>query len=152
VGETVAADLAEHFHDLGGLAGAGLEEIQEVEGIGPTTAEGIVEWFRRPGNRRVIEKLKKAGVWPRAEARGSRGGPLEGKTFVITGTLPNLSREQAKALIVERGGKVTDSVSAKTNYLVVGEAPGSKLEKAKAMGVPTVDENGLRKLVGGTRR
>jgi DNA ligase (NAD+) len=150
VGETVAADLAGHFPDLGALASSHVDDMQQVEGIGPTTAEGIVEWFRRPGNRRLVEKLRKAGVWPKGVKPVRRGGkrPLDGKTFVITGTLPGLSREQAKSLIVERGGKVTDSVSPRTSFVIVGEAPGSKLDKARTLGVPTLDENGLRKLLG----
>ena len=150
VGETVAADLAGGFADLGALASAGPETLQMVEGIGPSTAEAILDWFRRPANRRVIEKLRKAGVWPRGAPIARRKGrqPLAGKTFVVTGTLPGLTREEVKELIVQNGGKLADSVSARTHYVVVGESPGSKLEKARALEIPTLDERGLRKLIG----
>jgi DNA ligase (NAD+) len=150
VGETVAADLAGGFADLGALASAGEETLQEMEGIGPSTAEAILDWFRRPANRKVIEKLRKAGVWPRGAPIVRRKGrqPLAGKTFVVTGTLPGLTREDVKELIVQNGGKVADSVSARTHYVVVGESPGSKVEKARALGVATLDERGLRKLIG----
>ena len=149
VGETVAADLAAGFDDLGALAAARTDDLQALEGIGPSTAEAIVAWFRRPANRRVIEKLDKAGVWPRGARPAKRSGrqPLAGKIFVITGTLSGLSREQAKELIQKSGGRVTDSVSAKTNYLVAGEAPGSKLDKARSLGIPVLDERSLRKLI-----
>lgn len=145
VGEVVAADLAAHFGTLDRLQSATDDDLQQVEGIGPNIAEAVVDWFARKPNRRVLEKLRKAEVWPTAQVRAS-GGRLAGLTFVVTGTLPSLSREAAKALIVDNAGKVTDSVSKNTSYLVVGEAPGSKLEKAKALGVPTLDEAGLRKL------
>jgi DNA ligase (NAD+) len=150
VGETVAGDLAEGFADLGALAAATADDLQTMEGIGPSIAEAIVDWFRRPANRRVIEKLRKAGVWPRRAASARRGGrsPLAGKTFVLTGTLPGLTREQAKELIVEHGGRVTDSVSARTDYLVAGGEPGSKLDKARSLRVPILDEAGLRRLLG----
>jgi DNA ligase (NAD+) len=146
VGEVVAADLAAHFGTLDRLRSATEDDLLHVAGIGPTIAEAVVDWFARRPNRRVLEKLHAAGVWPTAEVRAA-GGPLEGLTFVVTGTLPSLSREAAKALIVENAGKVTDSVSKSTSYVVVGEAPGSKLEKAKSLGIPTLDEAGLRTLV-----
>ena len=116
----------------------------------PNTAQAIVDWFERPANRQVIAKLRAAGVWPRAEAPGQPVGeqPLAGLTFVITGTLPSLSRDEAKEYIQAHGGKVTDSVSKKTSYLVVGEAAGSKLDKAKELGVPVLDEAGFLKLIG----
>ena len=146
VGEVVAADLAGHFGTLDRLQAASLGDLQQVEGVGPNIAEAVVDWFARKPNRRVLDKLRKAGVWPTAEARAA-GGVLAGLTFVVTGTLPMLSREEAKALIKANGGKVTDSVSKTTSYLVVGEAPGSKVDKAKSLGVPLLDEAGLRKLV-----
>jgi DNA ligase (NAD+) len=151
VGDVMATDLAAHFGSLDALQKAKLDDLQEVEGIGPNTAQAILDWFSRPGNKNVLKKLKKAGVWPTAEARpagAGRAGPLAGKTFVITGTLPILSRDEAKQLIQAAGGKVTDSVSKKTDYLVVGEAAGSKLDKAQSLGVATLDEAALRKLVG----
>jgi DNA ligase (NAD+) len=150
VGEVAAADLAEHFGDLEALSKATLEDLQQIEGIGPNIAQGIVDWFARPANQHVLEKLRRAGVWPRQEAARQPAGPrpLEGLTFVVTGTLPSLSREDAKALIQAHGGKVTDSVSKSTSYLVLGENPGSKLDKARQLNIPILDEAGLRKLVG----
>lgn len=153
VGEVMAADLARRFIDLDALAAASTTELMQIEGVGPNTAQAIVDWFARDANRRVIEKLRSSGVWPRAEAAAPASTadlPLSGLTFVITGTLPSLSREQAKAFIQEHGGKVTDSVSKKTGYVVAGEAPGSKLEKARSLGVPVLDEAGLLALAGKT--
>ncbi len=148
VGEVLAADLAAHLGSLDALQHSSDEDLLAIEGVGPNTAATIVDWFARPGNKRLLNKLRKAGVWPTVEVRqgGAAGGPLAGQTFVVTGTLPNFSREQAKAFIEERGGKVTDSVSKKTDYLVVGEAAGSKLTKAQALGVKIIDEAALRKL------
>ena len=147
VGEVMANDLAAHFGSLDALSKATVEEMQEVEGVGPNVSEAVGDWFARAGNRKLLRKLKAAGVWPIAEKRPVRaGGVFAEQTFVITGTLPNWSRDEAKAFIEERGGKVTDSVSKKTSYLVLGEAPGSKLAKAQSLGVPIVDEAALRKL------
>jgi DNA ligase (NAD+) len=150
VGEVMAVDLARYYPDLDLLSRAGLDDLQTIEGVGPNTAQAIVDWFERPANRQVIAKLRLAGVWPRAEAVAQPAGaqPLAGLTFVVTGTLPSLSRDEAKEYIQSRGGKVTDSVSKKTSYLVVGEAAGSKLAKAQELGVPILDEAALRKLGG----
>jgi DNA ligase (NAD+) len=153
VGEVAAADLARDFADLDQLSRASVGDLQSIEGIGPNIAQGIVDWFSRPANQQVLEKLRQAGVWPRAErafATGETNGPFAGKTFVVTGTLPTLSREAAKEYIQDRGGKVTDSVSKKTSYLVRGDNPGSKLDKAQSLGVPILDEAGLRRLAGET--
>jgi DNA ligase (NAD+) len=147
VGETVAADLARHFRNLDALSAASLEDLQGLEGIGPNIAQAVVDWFRQRRNRRLLEKLRKAGTWPQQEAAPEGEGVLSGLTFVITGTLPNLSRDQAKEKIQQAGGKVTGSVSAKTDYLVVGESPGSKLDRARQLGVKTVDEAGLVRLL-----
>jgi DNA ligase (NAD+) len=128
--------------------------LQRIEGIGPEISRNIVEYFGIERNRQVIEKLRRAGVRLAEEREAGKGageratGVLKGKTFVITGTLPSLTREEAKALIERHGGKVTDSVSRKTDYLVVGESPGSKLDKARALGIPTLDEAQLRALIG----
>ncbi len=148
VGEVLAADLAAHLGSLDALQHASDEDLLAIEGLGPNTAATIVDWFARPGNKRLLKKLKNARVRPTVEVRqgGAAGGPLAGQTFVVTGTLPNFSREQAKAFIEGRGGKVTDSVSKKTDYLVVGEAAGSKLTKAQALGVKIMDEAALRNL------
>ena len=150
VGETVAAVLAGEFADLGGLAKATAERLQQIEGIGPSTAAAITDWFARPGNRALVAKLKKAGVWPTSSASAAAAGPrpLAGKTFVLTGTLPTLSREQAKELIEAAGGKVSGTVSQRTNFLVVGESPGSKLEQARRLNVKEIDQDGLLRLVG----
>ncbi len=147
VGETVAADLARRFEDLDGLAGATLVDLQGLEGIGPNIAQAVLDWFAQRRNRTLLEKLRKAEVWPSQEAEAVGEQPLEGLTFVITGTLPTLSRDEAKALIQRAGGKVTGSVSANTDYLVVGESAGSKLQKAQALGVHMLDESALRALL-----
>jgi len=149
VGEVVAAALAQHYPDLDALAKATAEELQQIEGVGPNIAQAIVDWFARPANRRLLEKLRAAGVWPRAEAPAAETPrPLEGLTFVVTGTLAGFTREEVKQYIQERGGKVSSSVSRKTDYLVVGENPGSKLQKAQALGIPVLSEDDLRRLVG----
>ncbi len=148
VGEVTAAELARHYPDLDALAKASVEELMQIEGIGPNTAQAIVDWFSRPQNQRVLEKLKAAGVWPHSEIAAPSGmAALAGLTFVITGTLKNFTREEAKAFIEAHGGKVTDSVSHTTNYLVVGENPGSKLQKARQLGIPLLDEKALQQLI-----
>jgi len=150
VGEVMAADLSRVYTDLDQLSHASLEELQTLEGVGPNTAQAIVDWFARPANRRILEKLRSAGVWPTSQAvqQAVEQQPFAGLTFVITGTLPSMSRDDVKDYIQSRGGKVTDSVSKKTSYLVVGDAPGSKLAKAQELGVPILDETGLRRLAG----
>jgi DNA ligase (NAD+) len=153
VGSTVAELLAQHFSSLDELASADVEQLQTIEGIGPVTAQRIVEWFEHKPNQLLIAKLKKAGVRVR-ETRGKKAatqtGALTGKTFVITGALPTMSREEATEFIKSKGGKVTDSVSKKTDYLVVGADPGgTKFNKAQELGVPRIDETELRRLAGG---
>jgi DNA ligase (NAD+) len=152
VGEVSAADLSRAFPALDVLAAASAAELQTIPGIGPNIAEAIVDWFNRPRNLTVLEKLKTASVWP--VGRGDRpvaptGGSLAGLTFVVTGTLPSLSRDGVKEFIETNGGKVTDSVSKKTSYLVLGEAPGSKYQKAQALGVKVIGEEELRKIAKG---
>jgi DNA ligase (NAD+) len=153
IGETMAADLATAFGDLDALSKATTEELESVGGVGPSTSAAVRDWFDRASNRRLLEKLRRAGVWPRAEAGREPGATrtLEGSSFVVTGTLPTLSREQAKGLIQAHGGKVASSVSRKTSYLLVGQSPGSKLDEARKLGVPEIDEAGLRKLLAGGR-
>jgi DNA ligase (NAD+) len=148
VGERLAQTLAKHFRTLDALAEASAEELAQVEDVGPKVAESIVFFFRQPENAALIRRLKEAGLKfeSRAEKRGAQ--PLAGKTFVLTGTLAALEREEAKALIESLGGKVTSSVSGKTDYLVVGESPGSKLDKARGLGVATLDEREFLRLVG----
>ncbi len=146
VGEVSAKDLAAAFGSLDALSAASADALQTVAGIGPNIAAAIVDWFGRKRNQQVLEKLKQAGVWPTQTQNADLkipNAPLNGLTFVITGTLPTLSREAAKELIEQNGGKVTESVSKKTSYLLLGEAPGSKYEKALALGVPVLDETAL---------
>ena len=149
IGEVTAVDLAEHFQDLDQLSQASADALQEIEGIGPNIAQGIVDWFARESNQKLLEKFKAAGVWPTQQARRAEGyQPFAGLVFVVTGTLPTLSREAAKSYIESRGGRVTDSVSKNTNYVVVGESAGSKLEKARQLGITLLDEAGLMRLGG----
>ncbi|MBW6467051.1 MAG: NAD-dependent DNA ligase LigA [Brevefilum sp.] len=148
VGEVAAQTLAERYHDLDALSRASQEEIESIEGFGPNIAESILQWFNNEENQAVLGKLKASGVWPSAERRGETGPqPLEGLTFVITGTLPTLSRSEAKTLIESHGGKVTGGVSGGTDYLLLGENPGSKLGQAQKRGVPTLSEEDLRQLI-----
>jgi DNA ligase (NAD+) len=148
VGWVTAQNLARHFGDVDRLAAAGQEEVQEVEGIGPDRAEAIVEWFADEENRKLVADLRKLGLrFELAPAERPAEGPLTGKSFVITGTLEGWSREDAKAALEAKGAKVTDSVSKKTAGLVVGEGPGSKLEKARRAGVEILDEPAFEKLV-----
>ena len=149
VGEVSASDLSRAFPSLDRLGRASADELQTVEGIGPNIAEAIVDWFSRERNQKVLEKLKMAGVWPRGPAGAKpSAGPLAGSTFVVTGSLAGFSREAVKTYIEAHGGKVTDSVSRNTSYLVVGEAPGSKVEKARSLGVRIIDEKELRSRCG----
>ncbi len=148
VGEVVARDLARAFPSLDLLARASEDDLQMIAGIGPNIAEAIVDWFARPANQKVLAKLKTAGIWPASSSvvRHPSSGKLEGMTFVVTGTLPVFSREGAKEFIESHGGKVTDSISKNTSYLVLGENPGSKLQKAKELGVTVIAEDDLRKM------
>ncbi len=142
VGEVVAADLAQRFKSLDALMSATLEELQSIEGIGPNTAQAIVDWFRQPRNRELLAKLRSAGVWPVEEEikQDEIKQVFAGKTFVVTGGLQRFTREEVKEFIEKRGGKVTESVSKKTDYVLVGQNPGSKLEKARALNIPVLDE------------
>jgi DNA ligase (NAD+) len=152
VGEVSANDLARYFTDLDALSKAKAAEIDALDGIGTSVAESVADWFSRPVNKNVIKKLKASGVWPQggetSNAKSRASDAFDGLTFVITGTLPNFSRDDAREFIESHGGKVTDSVSKKTSYLVLGEEPGSKYEKAKSLGVKIIDEAQLKKLVG----
>ena len=149
VGEMMAAELARKYSDLDHLKEVDETQLQTIEGVGPNIAAAIVDWFSRESNEELIEKLRRNGVWPMGgqAALSTEASVLSGMTFVITGTLPTLSRDRAKELIEKYGGKVTDSVSKNTSYLVVGESAGSKLDKAKSLGVPLLDEGGLSKLI-----
>jgi len=171
VGETTAADLARHFRDLGALEEAAVAyekqrvkhaslepkeaekllkelDLRKVEGIGPVVAEQIGAFFGQPGNRKVIERLVKAGVhWPVTAAPKAGSQTLAGKTLVLTGTLPSMTRDQAKDLILAHGGKVAGSVSKKTDFVIAGSEAGSKLSDAQKLGVTVLDEAGLKKLL-----
>jgi DNA ligase (NAD+) len=145
VGERTAQILADTFGSLDAIAEAPMEALQEAEEVGPKVAAAIRSFFDEPRNRKLVERLRKAGLVFTHEKAGkpANAGALAGKVFVLTGTLPNLSREEAKERIEAAGGKVAGSVSKKTSYVVVGDEPGSKLDKARELGIPTLDEGGL---------
>jgi DNA ligase (NAD+) len=148
VGETAAREIARHFGTMDAILAATVDDILGVHGIGDKIAESIVGWFGDERARRLIERLRERGL--RFDEPVTRsGGTLKGLTIVITGTLPTLSREQAAALIEENGGRVSGSVSKKTAFVVVGADAGSKLEKARQLGVETIDEDELKRRVGG---
>jgi DNA ligase (NAD+) len=148
VGERTAQFLADHFGSLDKLAKAGAEELTEVEEVGPRIAESIAAFFAEKRNREVVNKLRKAGLQFEHKKEVRKGNlPLDGKQFVLTGTLPNYSRDDAKKMIEDAGGRVIGSVSKETDYVVVGAEPGSKLAKAKSLGVKTIDEAELVKLL-----
>lgn len=143
VGEVTAANLARHFGDIEPMAKAEQAELESVPDIGPVVAQHVYEFFRQPENLRVIAELRERGVsWP-IEEKVSVELPLAGRTFVLTGTLPSMSRDEARARIEAAGGRVTGSVSAKTDFVVVGAEPGSKLVKAEELGIALIDEAGL---------
>jgi DNA ligase (NAD+) len=147
VGERTAQFLAEHFGSMEALEHAGQEELQDVNEVGPRIAESIVEFFSIAANRKLIERLREAGLTLTGQKK-QRGTKLAGKTFVLTGTLAHFTRDEAKKLIEDAGGKVTGSVSKKTDYVVAGADAGSKFDKAKELGVEVVDEKQLEKLLG----
>jgi DNA ligase (NAD+) len=152
VGEVMARDLSQVYADLDKLSDASAEDLQQIEGVGPNIAEAIVEWFSRPINQKVLKKLKSVGMWPKADlstnSESQASDAFATLTFVVTGTLPTFSRDDAKAFIESHGGKVISSVSKKTSYLVLGENPGSKFDKAQALGIKILSEDELKKLAG----
>jgi DNA ligase (NAD+) len=149
VGETVALLLARHFGDLDPLLVASREQLEAIEGIGPTIAESVFRFFADPRNESEVERLRALGLrWKKTAPAAPRGeGPLAGSTFVLTGSLEDMTRSEAKRRIEERGGKVTSSVSKKTSYIVAGADPGSKLDKARELEVEVLDQAGLEKLL-----
>ncbi len=154
VGEATAKDLAKHFGGLDAIMAASTEQLLQVNDVGPVVAQSLHTFFAQPHNREVVEQLRACGItWPEHEPAAQAGGsnvaklPLAGMTFVITGTLPTLSRDEAKDLLEAAGAKVAGSVSKKTSYLVAGAEAGSKLDKARELGVPVLDEAGMRSLV-----
>jgi DNA ligase (NAD+) len=149
VGSVTAEALADHFGSIDELREADPEQIEEVEGVGPVMAVQIAEALADDATWELVEKLRDRGLRLQADEseRRADGGPLEGRTLVLTGTLPELTREEAAAMIKAAGGKVTNSVSRKTDFVVAGESPGSKLAKAEQLGVEVIDEEGLRGLL-----
>jgi DNA ligase (NAD+) len=148
VGETTAKDLAKHFGSLDRVIGATESDLLAVRDVGPIVAQSIIQFFAEPHNLDVVNKLRVAGVhWPESAGMQQSGGILAGKTLVLTGTLPTLTRDAAKEKIEAAGGKVAGSVSKKTDYVVAGEDAGSKLVKAQELGLPVLDETGLLALL-----
>jgi DNA ligase (NAD+) len=147
VGERTAELLAEHFGSLDAIANATVEDLQSAEEVGPKVAESIQSFFREPENTELVERLRQAGLTFTHTVKRKKTGPLAGKTFVLTGTLPSLSREDAKARIEEAGGKVSSAVSKKTSYVVAGEDAGSKLDKARELGVAVIGEEEFTTLI-----
>jgi DNA ligase (NAD+) len=147
VGIHVARILAEAFGSMDALRAARLEELVRIHEIGEKVATSVIEFFSRPESLRLLEKLEKAGVRMREEVRANQGRPFEGKTFVITGTLSNWTREEAQEELRLRGARVADSVSKKTSAVISGESAGSKLEKARSLGIPVLDESAFRRLL-----
>ena len=145
VGERTAQLLAEHFGSMEDLGNATPEELEQVHEVGPEIGESIRRFFHEEQNRKLIDRLRDYGLPMKSAVQRERlPQVLAGKTFVITGTLDGMTREEATALIEQRGGRVNSSVSKKTSYLVAGQDPGSKLDKARAAGVPIIDEQTLR--------
>jgi len=149
VGEATAKDLARHFGSLDRLLDASVDELLQVNDVGPVVAQSIRTFFDQPHNREVVEQLRAAGVsWPEGEPTERAPQPLLGKTFVLTGTFPTLKRDEAKAMLEAAGAKVAGSVSKKTDYVVAGEEAGSKLDKAQELGVAVIDEAQMLALLG----
>jgi DNA ligase (NAD+) len=147
VGEAAGGELASHFRNMEELSGAKQADIEKIEGFGPNTAESVEQWFSSQKNIEVIEKLRAYGVWPISSVRQAlQEKTLEGLRFVVTGTLTNFTRDGIRGYIKQFGGKVSDSISSKTDCLVLGENPGSKLEKAKDIGVKVISESELKKM------
>ncbi|HEU4487702.1 MAG TPA: helix-hairpin-helix domain-containing protein, partial [Actinomycetota bacterium] len=148
VGGAAAQELAEEAGSLERLQEMSYDELVALEGIGPVIARSVISFFDQERNLEVLDKLRAAGVNTKGE-RKERGGPLAGKTFVLTGSLEAFSRQEAQAAIEALGGKVTSSVSKKTDYVVAGEAPGTKLQRAEALGTAILDEKAFEELLSG---
>jgi DNA ligase (NAD+) len=149
VGEETARALAERFRSMDALFEASETELQVVEGVGPRVSAEVRAFLDVPGNRAMVERLRGAGVTLAAEERPVGLTPLAGLTFVLTGALQDMSRPRAKEALVAMGAKVAGSVSRSTSYVVAGSGAGSKLDEARRLGVPTLDETALKKLVSG---
>jgi DNA ligase (NAD+) len=152
VGSRSAQILADCFGSLEGLMDAGQEELETTDQVGPVMAESVYRYFHDPRHRAVIDQLLAAGVRPQSPVPKKAAGKLQGKAIVVTGTLKNFSRQQIEQAIREAGGKVSSSVSKKTDFVVAGEDPGSKLEKARSLGVEVIDEEQFVRMVGSARR
>jgi DNA ligase (NAD+) len=145
-GQRVAQVLAQTYGTMNALAKASYEDLEAIDEIGPRIAESIREFFGEKHNKKELCKLKQHGL-VMAEAKKAGGGNLSGKQFVLTGTLESMTRDQAKKKIIEAGGRVTSTVSAKTDYVIAGTGPGSKLAKAQKLGVPILSEKEFRNLI-----
>jgi DNA ligase (NAD+) len=151
VGEATAKDLAAHFGSLDRVMDATLEQLLEVNDVGPVVAHSIRTFFDQPHNREVVEQLRAAGVsWAEHDGKPATAaaGPLAGHSVVLTGTLPTLTRDEARALLEAAGAKVAGSVSKKTRFVVAGSDAGTKLDKARELGIEIIDEAGLHALLG----
>jgi DNA ligase (NAD+) len=149
VGERTAQILADTFGSMDEIASSTAEQLQEANEVGPKVAQSIRHFFDEPRNRELVERLRQAGLTFTHEKKERKSGAVEGLTFVLTGSLPTLKREEAKEMIEAAGGKVTGSVSKKTNYVVAGEDAGSKLDKANELNIPVLDEDQLKELLAG---
>jgi DNA ligase (NAD+) len=150
VGEATAKDLARHFGKLDAIMEASEEQLLEVPDVGPVVAQSIHLFFQQPHNREVVEQLRACGVtWEEGEPAARAPKPLAGKTVVLTGTLPTLTRDEAKDMLETAGAKVAGSVSKKTDYVIAGAEAGSKLDKARELDVTVLDEQGLKDLLDG---
>jgi DNA ligase (NAD+) len=149
VGTPTARALVDHFSSVDAIASASVDDLVAVDDVGPVVAKTIQDWFQSPRNLEVIEKLRKAGLKLEEEKRRGPTGPLKGKTVVLTGGLDSFTREEATQAIEEAGGKVISSVSKKTDYVVAGENPGSKLTRAQELGVLVLDEKGFKRILAG---
>jgi DNA ligase (NAD+) len=148
VGEATAKDLSSHFGNLQALQDADLDTLLQVNDVGPIVADSILQFFSEPHNRDVITSMRNLGLaWPEHAGKQKATGALVGKIFVLTGTLPSLSRDEAQAMIEIAGGKVSGSVSKKTDFVVAGSEAGNKLEKAQSLNIPVINEDALKQLL-----
>ena len=150
----MAATLADRFGSLSALRNATLEELEEIPGIGPNIAQAILDWFEIEGNQKVLMGLKEQGVWPEVDRDSSQmeqPQPLSGNVFVLTGKLEGYTRREVKELLTTLGGKVTGSVSSNTDYLVLGQDPGSKYSQAQELGISVLTEEELEELLASSR-
>jgi len=150
VGEVVSGTLAGNYRDLDALNQASLEDLENIPGIGPNIAQAIIDWFNRSTNQQVLRKLKVNGVWPSVETKieaDLEDLKLTGLVFVLTGKLKSFTRGEIKEIIQSSGGKVTGSVSANTNYVLVGDDPGDKYDKAQELGINIISEDEFRAMI-----